>query len=470
VIRQTAHKKESDQIINVADQDNIGAMDEVQQAAAAAAVTAARKTRRLKMISVLTRLEEFPLQTRNEIDEMDYLIQEFLEKVENNIHDMLCDQYGEGDNYRGLDSDRDTEAEVETVIRFFPGVLSRRSYYGLCPIQQPITCTRYDDYDTEFNYIFNVQAASFIHLFARLAIELGTFDAQYRGGLLCEDQVGDNVFGELMRRNTIESQNWERVQVGGNFFGELMRRNTIESQNRERRELINKKCVQVLIQLRKFGLFKKEDIQRYGLLHMGCFCHNSDYIPENSFRFLAEWDPDSLLGSGHIEGKWKGRLPLHVAVERCCILGFQLVFEYGIRYFPKKTGFSLLFKKDDNGDTSFQMACRKFGGGVVIAGVEETLTRYNSCSDNTSPLNIMEALVMAAVDENVHLDCLYFLLKREPDVLVKLLSPKPAVAILDTHNDGNENNNDENDGNFTKTAKRKRIEKMNEDGVGDDNE
>jgi hypothetical protein len=36
----------------------------------------------------------------------------------NDVHELLCNN--DAENYRGLDSDRDTEAEVETAIRFFP--------------------------------------------------------------------------------------------------------------------------------------------------------------------------------------------------------------------------------------------------------------------------------------------------------------------------------------------------------------
>ncbi|OEU09151.1 hypothetical protein FRACYDRAFT_249068 [Fragilariopsis cylindrus CCMP1102] len=41
---------------------------------------------------------------------------------------MLCYNYIEAENYSGLNSDRDTEAEVEAIVRFFPEVLTRRKY------------------------------------------------------------------------------------------------------------------------------------------------------------------------------------------------------------------------------------------------------------------------------------------------------------------------------------------------------
>jgi uncharacterized membrane protein YqiK len=68
---------------------------------------------------LLQRKYELSARTRNKIDQ---LVEEFLDKTKNDIHDMLCDSNYE--NYRGLDSSRDTEEEVETAVQFFPGVLS----------------------------------------------------------------------------------------------------------------------------------------------------------------------------------------------------------------------------------------------------------------------------------------------------------------------------------------------------------
>jgi hypothetical protein len=61
--------------------------------------------------------------------------------------------------------------------------------------------------------------------------------------------------------------------------------------------------------------------------------------------------------------------------------------------------------------------------------VEDTLIRYTTSLDNhASPLNIVEALMKAAIDENVHLHCVYFLMRREPDILQKLLSSSQSSS------------------------------------------
>ena len=45
-------------------------------------------------------------------------------------------------------------------------------------------------------------------------------------------------------------------------------------------------------------------------------------------------------------------------------------------------------------------------------------------------LHIVDASITAAIDESIHLDCVYFLMRRNPDVpQQELLSPLAAVQI-----------------------------------------
>ena len=86
----------------------------------------------------------------------------------------------------------------------------------------------------------------------------------------------------------------------------------------------------------------------------------------------------------------------------------------------------------------------KFGEEQVMKMIEDTFIRCYSSSDDTPPLNVVEALMTAAVDEDIHLDCVYFLLRRQPDILQKLLSsasintaidPNPMV-VFNSNNNG----------------------------------
>ncbi|OEU12976.1 hypothetical protein FRACYDRAFT_243278 [Fragilariopsis cylindrus CCMP1102] len=392
----------------------------------------ARRRRRLELITVLQKTEEFPFRSENKTDE---LVETFLETLKDDIHDMICERDHDDGNYQGLDSDRDTEAEVETVLRLFPGVMTRRKeiaiYEGdddddeeeeeervvLYPIQF-LAVTLYPDGSWSSDQWCNVKSAPFIPLVARLAIEFGLFDEQHRGGLLFEDETHDI-------RHVLHY---------------LICSDPIERRSQEYHEHIDDKYLQVLIQLRKMGLLKKEDIQKYDLLNdLSCHYFHSG---EKRFRFLVQWDPSALTHTTEYSN-----LPLRSSyLNRDSIRGFQSIFEYGIHYFPKKKGINLLFIKTNEGDTPFKIACEKYGHEQVMEVVEDTLIRYSTSLDNhASPLNIVEALMMAAIDENVHIDCVYFLIRREPDILVKLLSNPSPLAITAVSNRNNNNDNDKND-------------------------
>jgi hypothetical protein len=378
------------------------------------AAAAAARRRRLKLISVLEGFDGIPFQTRNKTDE---LVEEFLENLEDDVHGMICSNDLGADDYRGLDSDRDTEAEVEAIIRFFPKALTRTKELegvgNLYPIQF-LSCTCNED----GIWGCNVKAVSFIPIVARLAIEFELFEeVEERGGLLCQEDInGNNMFNVLQN---------------------LMLSDQIELHNREHHEAVDDKYFQVLIQLRQMDLLMKEEIQRYGLLQILC---NRSYFADMRFRFLVEWDPNALIQTDGFKG-----LPLHDAVRNASsIKGFQISFEAGIKYFPKKKGINILFHKNKGGHTPFQRACRKYGYNEVMKIVDDFLAVYSV----DATINITEALVMAATDKNIHLDCVYFLLRREPSILQKLVSSSlPAAAVTTTAmaaviNIGDENNND----------------------------
>jgi hypothetical protein len=278
------------------------------------------------------------------------LIKEFLEKLGDDIHDMLREIELTGENYHGLDRERDTEDEVETAIRFFPEVLSRRKGIVVDVVEDVVEEVVEDDddddddtYNVDILWFFypiqsivskrlesfetsNVKAVFFVPILARLAIEFGCFDEVLKGELLCKDYHGRDVLENLM---FIDNR----------------------SENREYHEFIDDKYLQVLIQLRKKDLLKKEDFQSYNLLIW--FCINDLYYAGKRFRFLVEWDPDTLI---HPDTMY-GNLPLHfISTQSSSIRGFKLIFEYGIRYYPKKNGINLLFRKNNDGNTPFQVA------------------------------------------------------------------------------------------------------------------
>jgi hypothetical protein len=71
-----------------------------------------------------------------------------------------------------------------------------------------------------------------------------------------------------------------------NFLQNLMFSDLTDIHNREHHEHIDDMYLQVLIQLRRMGLLKKEDIQRYDLLNK--ICDNANYFAEKRSLFLVE--------------------------------------------------------------------------------------------------------------------------------------------------------------------------------------
>ena len=370
--------------------------------------------RRWKLISMLQRKEQYHKRTRKQID---VLVEEFLIDIKDDIFDMLCDNNKYSENYYGgLDSDRDTEEEVETTIRLFPEILSLKSTnenknsYG--PGYYPIQCLtfRYDGDMGLFQFECNLKAVSFIPLLARLATEFGQFMDEQRSGLLSTDGK-INVLRDLVRTDT-------------------------EHYNRDHHELVDTKYLIVMKKLRQMGYLKKEDIRRYDILDA---LWDDHILAEKRLRFLVEWDPSSLLQSDKVDN-----IPLHDAALNLSIQPFQIVFKYGLLYFPEKKGICLLFQNNKNSTTPFQHACSIFGQDEVMTVVEDTLLDYQRSSshddsNNAEPYNVVDALIMAAIDESVHLDCVYFLLRRQPDVLVKLLSQSSSSTEVSASNDDNDN-------------------------------
>ena len=353
-----------------------------------------------KAILILQERLEFSWRTRNKIVE---LAQQFVDGVGEDIHDMItATPTTEEESYEGLDSDRDTEKEIEKAIRFYPESLTRRGgRFDFIPCQ----CLPFMYNNTTYEGWLDVRAVSFVHLFVRLAIEFNSFEEEERGGLLIEDVGGKTVLHCLMR-------------CSHPSYGDDHQRNCDTT------------CLAVLLRLRQSGLFKKEDIHQYNLVHVACRNIN---LPELRFRFLTEWCPESLLES----------LPLHRAANND--RKFRVVLDATFRYYPRWKGITVLFQKriDDGNTTPFSKACRKITRSTAMNIVKETLIRYST----TQPINIPYALMLAATDGRIHLDCLYFLTRRHPDAILGMLRQRSGTMIstssttINNQNDSNGTSN-----------------------------
>jgi len=121
----------------------------------------------------------------------------FLHDLGEDIFDMITDRSDHNSiDYRGLDINRDTVAEIETALRHYPELLSRRTttkwdfgedgVVGWVEVDEgegdlPIQCL------ISFGCCYasiNVKAIPFIAFFVGLANEFGSFAEHEKGGLL----------------------------------------------------------------------------------------------------------------------------------------------------------------------------------------------------------------------------------------------------------------------------------------------
>jgi hypothetical protein len=203
------------------------------------------------------------------------------------------------------------KAEVEATVQFSPEVLYQKEIKQNLMKNVPWVEGE-EDHPLHFAeqvsgcsmFRRNMKAVSFIPLLVRLATELGVlFDGEEdHEGLLWKDQ-----------------KNFHALQS-------LVYSDPVGHHTQEYHEAVDDKYLYVLIQLRRMGPFKTKDIQSYSLLTWLC---RNVYLSEEQFRFLDEWGQTMLF--------YDGDSPLrHTLWNPSSIRGFQIVFEYGIRYYPKK--------------------------------------------------------------------------------------------------------------------------------------
>ena len=346
--------------------------------------------------------------------------QNFLTELSNDIHAMVTDQRA-GDDYHGLDAARDTIAQVRTAIVFFPEVLSKLNtikwnfvdnvWYDAEDEDNLPECddeNREDEYpihcvmkrlDSNNQWSINVDALSFVHLFAHLAIYYGAFndvvDYDNRGGLMVPDEVGILGFTPLHWLAGLREFGWEGSD--------------------QDRIFVNALCRAELVQLKTMELFTKNDILQYDLIQN--VVSNDQICTVQTFRFLTEWCPEGLLR--HEEDMM---FPLHYAAERFNGI-FEVCFDACIRFYPHMKGICLLFQKNNQpypnrNTTPFELAVKynyDDEAEVMLEFIEEILGRYSG----TTPIDTMQALLLAATDTTIHLDGVYFLLRREPTIVLR---------------------------------------------------
>ena len=330
--------------------------------------------------------------------------QQFINDVKDDIHKMITDtrlveddqywyyrdqMHGVPPYYDGLDSARDTEEKVEKAIRLYPESLTRRGgQYNNIPCE----CLTYMYSSSIDCRVTNTKAVSFVHLFVELAIEFNSFQYDERGGLLVEDDGGDNLIQELLSCYN-------------------------SSYDEKHQQLVDATFLAVVVRLRGSGYLMQEDIQQYHLVHLLCQQH---YFSEQRFRFLIEWDPSSMLQTRDEYNE----LPLHWATNN--IPKFRMVLDAYFWYYPRWKGLHALFSLDNYGDTPFQKACNTLTRAAVMEVVDDILVRYTTNNELLHTNDNGNAMLVAAIDDTISLDGLYFSIRRQPATMLSMLRDREA--------------------------------------------
>ena len=274
-----------------------------------------------------------------------------------------------GNFLHNLDADEHTEDEVKTLINAFPSALSHIHDYN----------ENDEEYDDE---MLPIQAAacwnphgrnaiSFVPLLAEEGMKRNIGGERQRGGLLVEDNNECNVV--------------ENLAVRAAYFDSMY--------------------LDVFKRLRKSGLFRKEDIRRYKLLHLACAPRAKE-----RFEYLVDWNPKNLK-----EHLYEGEPLLHHNSDD--IDNFAMALKAGMKYYPEDLGL-LFIKNIVAGKTACELVLDKHGKeevwGVIEKCFEET---HDPKIVERNPMKNLYPFMLAAAGKTSELNTLYYLLCRNPIVL-----------------------------------------------------
>mmetsp|Transcript_23110 Transcript_23110/g.54634 ORF Transcript_23110/g.54634 Transcript_23110/m.54634 type:complete len:519 (+) Transcript_23110:250-1806(+) len=329
----------------------------------------------LRMILSLHKLPDRLVETLIKNESFCHLSFNVSHGVESEIHEWLG----------RIDIGRDTEETVEASVRLFPRLL-----------RLPV-----DHVTTKLHILQAAESrksnsVSFVPLLAELGVEYGgTAD---RGGLLAYNKTKSS---RSCSSEHLRSIDWNALEymMGPLAVDDLgcLRFNSPDEFD----------YIKTLEELRNKKLFFKEDIARSDLLD--CLLSppgEHGFAAKERVRYIADLDPMSLGREKQRHRDWI--LPLHRSVMNFpnIIDAFRTVLESGINHFPSKLGF--LFHMDGNDQTPFQYACLFYGKEIVAQHVKEIFADANYSVDQ-----MLECLVALSVDESVHVEAVYLVLRGE---------------------------------------------------------
>ena len=89
-----------------------------------------------------------------------------------------------------------------------------------------------------------------------------------------------------------------------------------------------------------------------------------------------------------------------------------------------------MFSIDNDGGTPFQFACNTLTRAKVMEVVDDILVWYTTNNEPLTTNNNGNAMLVAAIDDTINLDGLYFSIRRKPATMLGMLR---VVVIVEQH-------------------------------------
>jgi len=279
--------------------------------------------------------------------------------------------------HQALDADQHTEDEVKTLINVLPSALSQLRDYEIEDDGnvEPIDREEWLPIQGAAWQLDGRNSMAFIALLAEEGEKFGVGGEGQRGGLLLKDYPN-----------------------GGNVLQNLAKAFSID----------NATSLDALKRLRQNDLLTKEDIRQYNLLWWSC-----KPKAKETFEYLVDWDPEALK-----EYKFEGNRFLHAFIGGLWpIDSFAMVFKFGMKYYPEELGF--LFRKNSDGDTACKLVFDEYGKEKAWGVIEKCFdeTRDVNKMIKMNPMTNLYPFILAAGDKTGDVNTLYYLLRRNPEVL-----------------------------------------------------
>jgi len=334
------------------------------------------------------------------IDQLEYIL-ELAKKMPHNLRSEFNNHAGEmiekmtrsAEHIMHFINADSNEDEVKAVVNVFPSTLSDLGDSGQLPIHS--AAWWWEDMDSSA-YNTGIPMISFL---AEEGDRLNVGGEGTRGGLLVpipatiNPNPGDNVLQVLTYTCKSNDPSFDKV------------------------------CLDAMKRLRKCNLLRKEDIWQFDLLPGAC-----NPSCRQRFEYLVDWYSEALR-----EYNNDGNLFFHKVIDISYaqeIEHFAMMLKAGLKYYPEELG--LLFQKNSDGKTACEFASEKHGEYATCRAIEKCI---DDTSDNRiaerNPVTNVYPFMHAAAGDSGDLNVLYYLLRRNPEVIIGVGEVQEVQEALD---------------------------------------